>query len=173
MSWVYLPLIPEVLILAKPLMLSRVVNGPLANAFIAACSPDRRFRVSAVKRIPIPHSIPSDIAELVFEYRTKLAKPKLFDEEALLDLLHQIDAAVLKAYDLPPRLERELLESFRNSNRPIAHPWRHWLPERFEPFIPLHEFVSKEYRKATQPWIQEVFRPLPPDEVEALREYMD
>ena len=51
--------------------------------------------------------------------------------------------------------------------------WRHWLPERFEPFIPLHEFVSEQYQKVTQPWVQEVFKPLPPDEVEAVREYMD
>ena len=153
--------------------LSAVVNGPVANAFIATRSPDRRFRVSAVKRIPIPLSIPGDIAELVFEYRAKLAKAKLLDEEALLALLHQIDAAVLKAYDLPPRLERELLETFRNSSRPVAHPWKHWLPNRFEPFIPLHEFVSEEYQKATRPWIQEVFKPLPEEEAEALRQYMD
>jgi hypothetical protein len=87
--------------------------------------------------------------------------------------LTRIDAAVLEAYDLPPRVERELLEFFRHEERPVAHAWKHWLPDRFEPFIPLHEFVSEQYQKATQPWIQEVFKPLPPEEVEALREYMD
>lgn len=153
--------------------LCAVVNGPIANAFISARSPARGFRVSVVKRIPIPASMSSDIAEMVLEYGAKLAKPKLFDDEMLLALLHQIDAAVLKAYDLPPRLERELLEIFRNSSRPVEHPWSHWLPERFGPFIPLHEFVSDQYRKAIQPWVQEVFKPLPSDEVDAVREYMD
>ena len=153
--------------------LSAVVNGPIANAFIAAHSPANRFRASAVKRIPIPVSLPIEVADLVSEYSVKLAKPKLFDDEELLTLLYRIDAAVLKAYDLPPRLERELLELFRNSNRPVAHPWRHWLPDRFEPFIPLHEFVSEEYQKATRPWIQEIFKPLPEEEAEALRQYMD
>jgi hypothetical protein len=155
------------------LALSAVLNGPLANAYIAAHSPSNRFRASAVKRIPIPTSLPLELGDLVSAYMTKLAKPKLFDDGELITLLHRIDAAVLKAYDLPPRLERELLELFRDTKRPVGHQWTHWLPERFEPFIPLHEFVSEQYHKATQPWTQEVFKPLPPEEVEALREYMD
>jgi hypothetical protein len=153
--------------------LSAILNGPIANAFIATHSPAKGFRGVAIKQIPIPPLLPTDIAELVAEYSARIAKPKLFDDEQLLRLLHQIDASVLKAYDLPPRLERELLEIFRGSNRPVGHPWKHWLPERFEPFIPLHEFMSEQYQKAIQPWIQEVFKPLPPEEVEALREYMD
>ncbi len=150
-----------------------VVNGPLANAFIAAHSPANRFRARAIKQIPIPSELPDELGDMVSEYTARLVRPKLFDENQLLEMLHRIDAAVLKAYDLPPRLERELLDHFKNTERPAAHPWEHWLPDRFEPFIPLHEFLSSEYQKATKPWVQEVFRPLPSDEADAFREYMD
>jgi hypothetical protein len=151
-----------------------VVNGPVANAFIAMHSPANRFRASAVRQIPIPPSLPDELGDLVSDYVAALARPKLFEEEdALLKALQRIDAVVLKTYDLPPRLERELLDYFANTVRPIAHPWKDWLPSDFKPFIPLHEFLSEEYQRATQPWVQEVFQPLPPEEADAILKYMD
>jgi hypothetical protein len=153
--------------------LSGILNGPIANAFIFTHSPDYRFRAAAVKKIPIPHLFPTSLGDLVAEYSTRLNKPQALADPRLPHLLSQIDAAVLKAYDLPPRLERELLELFRGEKRPVAHDWEHWLPEDFKPFIPLHEYLSEDYRRATEPWVQEVFKPLPSDEAAALREYMD
>jgi hypothetical protein len=154
------------------LALSAILNGPIANAFIAAQAPDFRFRVDSIERIPIPSAIPAAIGDLVTEYIGRLNRPQLFDDPRLGTLLCQIDAEVLKAYDLPPRLERELLEFFRNSERPVVHEWHHWFPENFQPFIPLHEYVSDEYQDATKPWERELFAPLPEDEAEGLRRYM-
>jgi hypothetical protein len=145
----------------------------LANAFIAAHSPANRFRASAVSKIPIPAYIPTDIGELVAEYVGQSNRHKLFEESELLSLLYRIDAAVLKAYDLPPRLERELLDYFKDFERPTVHPWRHWLPDHFEPFIPLHEYFSETYQKAIRPWVRDVFHSLPPEEADAFSEYMD
>ena len=34
-----------------------------------------------------------------------------------------IDAAVLAAYDLPPKLEKALLQSVRSDGRPCGHPF--------------------------------------------------
>jgi hypothetical protein len=155
------------------LALSAILNGPLANAFIAAHSPANRFRASAVRRIPIPVDVTADIGELVADYIGRLNRPKLFEESELLSVLYRIDAAVLKAYDLPPRLERELLDYFKGFQRPIVHPWKHWLPDQFEPFVPLHEYFSGAYQRAIQPWVRDVFQPLPPDEADAFSEYMD
>lgn len=148
-----------------------VVNGPVANAYIAMHSPANRFRASAVRQIPIPSSLPDELSDLVSDHIAALARPKLFEEGALLKALHRIDAVVLKAYDLPPRLERELLEFFRNSKRPVAHEWDHWFPKNFQPFIPLHEYISDEYQEATKPWERELLAPLPEDEAAALRRY--
>jgi hypothetical protein len=154
------------------LALSALLNGPIANAFIATQAPDFRFRVDSIERIPIPSTIPAIIADLVSEYVGHLNGPRLFDDQRLGELLWQIDAEVLKAYDLPPRLERELLEFFRNAERPVVHEWDHWFPENFQPFIPLHEYLSDEYREATKPWERDLLAPLPEDEAAALRRYM-
>jgi hypothetical protein len=152
-----------------------ILNGPVANAFIAVHSPAKGIRATAIGSIPIPYALPNQLSELVFEYSLLLNEDRILknNDARLAKLLTRIDAVVLKAYDLPPRVERELLEFFRHEERPVDHAWEHWLPEGFVPFIPLHEFVSEQYQKATQPWTQEVFKPLPPEEVEALREYMD
>jgi type I restriction-modification system DNA methylase subunit len=158
-------------------VLAAVLNGPVANAFIAIHSPADRIRRGTLLSVPVPEHVPSKVNELAKQYsRVVHQGADLFSErlsERADMLLQEIDALVLKAYDLPPRLEKELLELFRDTKRPTLHEWKHWLPADFAPFIPLHEFLSDQYSVATGPWIQEVFEPLPPDEANALREYMD
>jgi hypothetical protein len=152
-----------------------VLNGPVANAFIATHSPGNRFRIDAVEHIPLPPVLPQRAGLLARQYSDIVGDQTILRPQSddLNRMLLLIDAAVLEAYDLPPKLERELLEYFRKAHRPVTHDWQHWLPEQFEPFIPLHEFVSEQYEKATRPWIQEVFEALPPEEVSALRDYLD
>jgi hypothetical protein len=154
---------------------SAILNSPLGNAFVATHSPSERFRLSTVSRLPLPTKLSPEFSTLVNEYISALAHERIpFREERRLQrLLLEIDAAVLRAYDLPPRLEKELLEFFRHSKRPVMHDWQHWFPERFAPFIPLHKFISDEYRMATTPWVEDVFTPLPEEEAAGLRKYMD
>lgn len=92
------------------------------------------------------------------------------NEQRLATLLDHIDAAVLGAYDLPPRLERELLEYFRDAKRPVAHPWQHWDVAYPTPGLRLAERVSGRFH-AKGNWIREVFQPLPEREAALLREY--
>ena len=154
------------------LALSAVVNGPVANAFIAVHSPAKGIRVSAVAQIPIPPSLPDQLADLVAEYAALLADAQaLRDNDArLAALLTQIDAAVLEAYDLPPRLEWQLLEYFRDVERPVAHPWVHWNVIDPTPGLRLAERVSGRFHPNGD-WIAEVFRPLPEREAALLREF--
>jgi hypothetical protein len=157
--------------------LAAVLNGPLANAFAAVHSPKDRIRLGTLSAIPIPESVPHRVTELAKLYTRVVSQgidffsaKRVGQAEAILD---QIDALVLKAYDLPPRLEKELLEYFRTAKRPTVHEWKHWLPDDFVPCIPLHEVLSEQYKVATRSWIKEVFTPLPPNEAAALREFMD
>jgi hypothetical protein len=151
--------------------LSSVMNGPLANAFLAVHSPANRIRAAAVANIPVPPTLPHDIADLVSEYQSVLADPQLLrdDSARLSTLLMQIDAAVLDAYDLPPRLERDLLAYFRDAERPVSHEWTHWDNTAPVPGLRLAERVSGRFRPQGN-WIAEVFRPLPQDEATLLRE---
>ena len=67
-------------------------------------------------------------------------------EQARQALL-QIDALVLKGYNLPPRLERQLLDFFRGAQRPVPFPFTEYFPASFRPTIPLWMYVSPEYQK--------------------------
>lgn len=151
--------------------LSAVLNGPLANAFLAVHSPAKGIRATAVANIPVPPSLPYDVADLVSGYMSLLAEPRLLrdDSDQISALLTRIDAAVLDAYDLPPRLERELLTYFREAERPVSHEWTHWDITTPMPGLRLAERVSGRFRPQGN-WIAKVFRPLPKDEAELLRE---
>ena len=85
-------------------------------------------------------------------------------------LLMQIDAAVLAAYDLPQRLEKQLLDYFRDADRPLAHAWQHWDVNYPLPGLTLAERVSHRL-DTTQRRIQDVFQPLPGKEADLLRTY--
>lgn len=103
--------------------LCAVLNSPLANAFSFVHDEERRFRVEVMKRIPLPLvRISREIESLVADYMAACqgddgplfsSRPKSAE-----DLLLEIDAMVLKAYDLPPKLERELLRFMNEGQRP-------------------------------------------------------
>lgn len=149
-----------------------VVNGPVANAFLAINSPKDRFRASVIGDIPIPATLPAKLAELVGRYVELLRAPPILGDidEQLARMLTQIDAAVLEAYDLPLRLERQLLAFFEDSGRPVAHSWAHWDNRYPVPGLSLAERLSGRFN-ADGDWVGKVFQPLPEDQIALLRDY--
>ena len=95
-------------------------------------------------------------------------------DELLSRLLVAVDAQVLKAYELPPRLERRLLEFFRGHDheRRVGHLFGGWVPEGFTAYIPLHEYIGPLVQQNRGPWALDVFTPAPVDEVVALERYV-
>ena len=77
---------------------------------------------------------------------------------------------MLGAYDLPARLERQLLDYFRDAGRPVAHAWQHWDTRYPTPGLTLAQRMSRRFHPRGS-WIREVFQPLPADEAELLRTY--
>ena len=157
--------------------LCALLNSPLAVAYISGHSPPDRLRVRTIKAVPVPINLPKGIDALVKQYVKILRKRStLFSSdyvERVNRALYEIDAAVLKAYDLPPRLERRVLEYFRGEKRPVLHDWNDWFPLDFQAFLPLHRYLSDEFRTAASGWVLKVFKPLPGEEAEVLREYLD
>jgi hypothetical protein len=92
----------------------------------------------------------------------------------LSSLLVEVDAAVLKAYDLSPRLERRLLEFFRGheDERRVGHRFEGWLPEDFTAYIPLHEYIGPLVQQNRGAWALDVFTPAPEEEVATLKQYV-
>jgi len=156
-------------------VLEAVLNGPLANAYLTEHSTKQHFTNTTLRQLPIPQKVEEEAIELtVGRYRDALRESdRRVDDELLNRLLTDVDAQVLKSYDLPPRLERQLLEFFRGHRRPVAHDFKHWFPEDLTAFIPLHEYASPDFDRVVGPWILEVFTPAPPEEADALARFID
>ena len=155
------------------LALAAVLNGPVANAFLAVNSPKDRFRASVIDAIPIPVSLPAKLGELVEAYIALLGRADILTgaEDQLARLLAQVDATLLEAYDLPLRLERQLLAFFDGSERPVSHSWQHWDTVYPMPGLSLSERVSGRFNPGGD-WVRKIFRPLPKDQLLLLRDYV-
>lgn len=162
----------EALSEARLVAFSAVLNGPVANAFVADHSPAKGITVSVMKRIPLPLTIPRSVEELAVEYIRHLDMNSIVGAPSVgvEKLLMELDAEVLGAYDFPPRLEHELLCYFENASRPVCHRWSHWNFKEFTPGLTLAERVSGRFHQPTLD-IGEIFPPLPHSEAELFGEY--
>lgn len=155
--------------------LAAILNGPIANAFLTTHNFDERFLVRTVESIPLPRQDPGhQIPILVRAYVEALEAADLDSADTrnqhLEQLLFKIDAEILATYDLPPRLERQVLEYFRGASRPVPHTVNDWFPESFKPCIPLREYINPRFLRDCGPWVLKVFKPLPDDEAAALED---
>lgn len=147
--------------------LAAVLNAPVACAFVALRESKLHIRKRTLLRVPLPRLSAADIEALdgaVDHYRHIVDSffnadawfqegparhiPSSAAEEAKHALL-RIDALVLKGYNLPPRLERQLLDFFRGSDRPVPFAFNEYFPEFFSATIPLWLYISPEYQQCT------------------------
>ncbi|MBP1467801.1 N-6 DNA methylase [Candidatus Chloroploca sp. M-50] len=139
--------------------IASVLNSPLANAFLytnpAAGGRDNQIR--AIEDIPFPDFTTAQTQTLVILvnqyrlYRSQwLQNPDQAEEleETCRQLLAQIDAEVLSAYELPPRLEKQLLDTFAGYQRPGPVHFTGYYPTDFRPAIPWRIFISQGFQNA-------------------------
>jgi hypothetical protein len=135
--------------------LAAALNAPVAGALVALHEHKRDIRKRTLLRIPLPQLSAVDIealdrsvdhylhivhsffdARAWFKEESALQIPSAIAEEAKQALL-RIDALVLKGYNLPPRLERQLLDFFRGEKRPVPFAFTEYFPVSFSATIPL------------------------------------
>lgn len=160
--------------------LEAILNGPLANAFLTERATNQHFTNELLKLLPMPKRALGRVVEAVKKYCSASAaagaealRPAGSDD-LLNRLLVEVDAEVLRAYDLPPRLEHRLLEFFRGHEheRRVDHPFHGWLPEEFTAYMPLHEYLGPLVERNRGAWALEAFTPAPEEEVQLLRQYI-
>jgi hypothetical protein len=149
-----------------------ILNSPLANAYAYCHSLERNNQTGMIRSVPIPncatHSL-DYLVHLVEDYRAlyasqgKILQPEVDSKEAERRML-AIDAEVMRLYDLPPGLERQVLDLFEGWGRKgVDFKFDRYFPKGFESWIPLHEYLSEEYQRSTpsfvKKWVEEVRSP--------------
>ncbi|MCD6199866.1 MAG: hypothetical protein J7K15_15070 [Deltaproteobacteria bacterium] len=136
--------------------LTAIINSPVVNAALYLKSYGRDNSIKILEQIPIPFPTnmnKKDISRLV-GYYTKLRSEigrELSEKSSIqkcIQTLMEIDALILKAYDLPPRLERKLLDFFRGHPRPVPFDFPDYYPKDFNPYIPLYKYLEMDLKQA-------------------------
>jgi len=143
-----------------------VLNNPLVNAFIYAHTTDREIPAGTARKIPVPPCSGESLEKLermVGEYFALMKerdKPFRDVDDKAKHLLLSIDAEVMRLYDLPPRMEKRVLDLFQGvRRRGVPFEFTGYYPEGFKSAIPLHEYLSEEYQRSTvsfaKKWVED------------------
>jgi hypothetical protein len=149
-----------------------ILNSPFANAYIYCYGTKRLVGVRRILSFPIPNMNANDLyflSELVQDYfkifhlKRGILQSEIDTKEAKQKML-AIDAEVMRAYDLPPRLERQVLDLFYGWPRKgVDFKFTRYFPRDFESYIPLHEYLSEDYQRSTvsfvSKWVEDVRSP--------------
>jgi hypothetical protein len=163
-SETFYPIWPNQAELAIPL--EAVLNGPVANAFLTTHCGRREFPIKAVLSIPFPILSKNDIDEicrLVSAYKDEVSHGSFpISGHARADkFLRQIDAVLLDAYGLPPRLERKLLDFFNGSQRLVPFSFADYFPPEFTPCFSLKEWLTGRPALSTVDRFRSISRDIP------------
>ncbi len=139
--------------------LAAILNSPVANAFIATREGKRDVTIEMLNLIPFPHFTGAQLERLralICLYQLAIGSARSDDTSFSLAspedpnrLLKEIDAVVLSAYLMPPRLERQLLDFFRGYRRPVSHSFREYLPADCDVYFSLSEHLAAEFAAAS------------------------
>jgi hypothetical protein len=150
------------------LALWAILNSPLANAFAYCHLGKRDVLVGTMRRMPVPEwssAHAAMIEQTAMRYRALATSAgPLYEPAATPDGIRQalleMDAAVLRAYDLPPRLERQLLDLFTGVERKgVGCTFTGYYPAGFTSCLPLHVILSDSFKRAAADITGDRFKP--------------
>lgn len=159
-----------------------LLNSPIANAFVHSMSGKLHIIQETLETMPLPriyssHDLDAAVnaVEVYFKSANAFEKtdnPTRTDREKLKQLRLQVDAEVLRLYDLAPRDERTLLDLFTGYKRPgVPFEQTEYYPKDLVPCFPLHEYLSPEFQRSTAAEIRKIdfAKVLSPQMKEALK----
>ena len=145
-------------------------NSPFANAYVYTHTGKRDVLTGMMRAMPVPYTSDSEVQRVVeavhayFEAVAPAAREGLtpaLDQQAACMLLQHVDAEILRLYNLPPRMERQLLDLFSGHKRPgVPFDFSRYFPEGFEPCFPLHVYLSEEYQRSTAGALRRQYKPV-------------
>lgn len=155
---------------APPLLfLWAVLNSPVGNAFVASHCGERDIPIRVVRKLPLPRLDAiewTNVCHFADAYLRAARSPEaapLYGHTPpdATEALRRMDAEVLRLYDLPPRLERELLDYFRGEKRKgVSFEFPDYFPGDFNPYVHLHEFIADTYPESSAGVLSRSFHPV-------------
>lgn len=160
---------------ASVTLLWALLNSPLANAFAYCHTFQRHIYDSLIASLPLPERWREHVAPVVAAadaYLRLVREPEDFrlqgeDGSTVCEALLNMDAAVMRAYGLPLRLERDVLDLFHlrpakkesHRRKGVGCTFGDYFPADFESLVPLHKFISAGYRGSTVDAVAARMRP--------------
>jgi hypothetical protein len=137
-----------------------ILTSPVGNAFMHGFCGTWHLRTQTYEALPLPPlrniangaAVELAVKAYVSKARAANAVPELAAQVAdeLMRLRLQVDAEVLKLYDLAPRDERAILDLFNGHPRPgVPFEQTEYYPRDFVPCFPLHEYLSPAFQRST------------------------
>ena len=133
-------------------ILAALLNSPVANAFVATREGNRDITAEVLKLIPVPtfsRAARNQIHDLVGRYEDSIGQLAFDSPEDPEWLLKNIDAAVVGAYRMPPRLERTVLDYFNDNDRKVGHQFHNYFPATLDIFVSLSEYLDEKFARTT------------------------
>lgn len=134
-------------------LLSAILNSPVANALVAIREGKINITIETLNLIPVPQFTQAQrikLRELIKEYQKLTSAMPLENAPGNAEaILKQIDAIVLSGYRMPPRIERQLLDFFRDQERPTKHAFSDYFPKDFSAYFSLSDYLSPDFASAT------------------------
>jgi hypothetical protein len=142
------------------------VNSPYTSAYMFDNCMGRNNLEGTLGEMPIPFK-GRDLSKLEalskkyfeFDHSEFALKDKEKFKQSKKQCLLEIDAEVLRLYNLPPRLEKTLLDFFEGVPRKgVDFEFDRYYEEGFDSYIPLHMYISTEFRNSSvenvKKWIE-------------------
>jgi hypothetical protein len=135
-----------------------ILNSPVANAFAHSQTMKRDNPAGMLRKLPLPAvswNAYERVTAAANRYLSLARKSGAFmeiepTEDEIKQALLYMDAEILRLYDLPPRLERQLLDIFAGvRRRGVGCTFANYYPAGLTAFIPLHELISVNYARST------------------------
>ena len=143
-----------------------LLNSPVANAFLDDHCMSQDNNEGVLELIPVPYENQdlTVLARMVEKYFSFREETGILEDANLLEkkrqCLLEIDAEIMRLYDLPPRYEKRILDMFQGIKRKgVEFEFEGYYAKGFESSIPLHIYISNEYQRSTaafvSKWVEE------------------
>jgi len=157
-----------------------MLNSPFANAYAYCHSLERDNLTTMVRSLPLPDCEPDSLLRLhnlvqgylgLTSSTESVLEPQADAGQAKRRML-AIDAEVMRLYDLPPRLDRQVLDLFAGWERKgVDFEFTRYFPKDYESHIPLHVYLCEDYQRSSAPfvngWVESVKSPILLDALDA------